>query len=67
VQLLKYVFFIIAIVGQLAGIVLLLIDKQKALGFFIVYGIGLILLLAVLIIERRKEKKEDDERDYRDY
>ncbi|MFC3883840.1 hypothetical protein ACFOU2_10130 [Bacillus songklensis] len=66
-QLLKYIFFIIAIVGQLAGIVLLFIDKQKALGFFIIYGIGLVLLLVVLMIERKKEKKEEDEHDYRDY
>ncbi len=47
--------------------VLLFIDKQKAVTFFIVYGIGLALLLIVLVIERRKEKKEDDEHDYRDY
>jgi hypothetical protein len=67
VQLLKYIFFIIAVVGQLTGMVLLFIDKQKAVTFFIAYGIGLALLLIVLVIERRKEKKEDDERDYRDY
>jgi hypothetical protein len=67
VQLLKYIFFIVAVVGQLTGMVLLFIDKQKAVTFFIAYGIGLVLLLIVLVIERRKEKKEDDERDYRDY
>ncbi|HWO94836.1 MAG TPA: hypothetical protein VNM45_00460 [Bacillus sp. (in: firmicutes)] len=66
-QLLKYIFFIITIVGQLTGMVLLFIDKQKAVIFFIAYGIGLVLLLVVLVMERRKEKKEDDERDYRDY
>jgi hypothetical protein len=67
VQLLKYILFIAAVVGQLIGMVLLFVDQKKAVLFFIVYGVALGLLLMLLIVERRKEKKEDDERDYRDY
>jgi membrane protein implicated in regulation of membrane protease activity len=66
-QLLKYLLLIIAVVGQITGIVFLFINIKKAAIFFIIFAIAFVLLIALFVKERLKEKKEEDANDYRDY
>ncbi|MEH7238352.1 hypothetical protein [Bacillus sp. JJ1562] len=63
----KYIVLMIAIVGQIVGIVFLFIDISKALMFYAFYMVAIVLLFALLVWERKREKVEDDENDYRDY
>lgn len=63
----KYIVLMIAIVGQIVGIVFLFIDISKALTFYAFYMVAIVLLFALIVWERKHEKKEDDENDYRDY
>ncbi len=63
----KYIVLMIAIVGQIIGIVFLFIDISRALTFYAFYMVAIILLFALLVWERKSEKREDDENDYRDY
>ncbi|MCC3355392.1 hypothetical protein [Bacillus sp. REN16] len=63
----KYIVLMIAIVGQIVGIVFLFIDISKALTFYVFYMVAIVLLFALLVWERKREKEEDGENDYRDY
>ncbi|GAA0328320.1 hypothetical protein GCM10008967_18520 [Bacillus carboniphilus] len=64
---LKQLLLILAIAGQLIGIVLLFIHIPSAIAFFVIYALTLLFLFVLIIIERKKEKKEDDENDFSDY
>ncbi|MEH7381533.1 hypothetical protein V7138_13820 [Bacillus sp. JJ1533] len=63
----KYIVLMIAVVGQIIGIVFLFIDISKALTFYAFYMVAIVLLFALLVWERKREKEEDDQNDYRDY
>ncbi|MFS0824394.1 hypothetical protein [Bacillus sp. 1P02SD] len=63
----KYIVLLIAVIGQIVGIVFLFIDISKALTFYAFYIVAIVLLFALLVWERKREKEEDDENDYRDY
>lgn len=63
----KYLLIILAVIGQLSGIVLLLIKLEWALLMFSVYGIALVALLVVFILDRKKEKQEEINYDDCDY
>ncbi|RFB18444.1 hypothetical protein DZB84_05915 [Bacillus sp. HNG] len=63
----KYIVLLIAVIGQIVGIVFLFIDISKALTFYAFYMVAIVLLFALLVWERKREKEEDDENDYRDY
>ncbi|TWI56018.1 hypothetical protein [Halalkalibacter nanhaiisediminis] len=63
----KYLLIVLAVIGQLSGIVLSFIKLEWALMMFSVYGIALIVLLVVFILDRKKEKKEEINYDDCDY
>ncbi len=63
----KYLLIILAVIGQLSGIVLLFIKLEWALMMFSVYGIALIVLLVVFILDRKKEKQGEINYDDCDY
>jgi Flp pilus assembly protein TadB len=66
-ETLKKIFMIVALLGQVVGVMLLFINIWWAVLFYIVYGLAMLALVIVLIVERDKEKEEDDQNDYRDY
>ena len=51
----KYLLIIFAVIVQLSGIVLLFIKLEWALMMLSVYGIALIVLLVVFILDRSKQ------------
>jgi len=63
----KYIVLLIAIIGQIVGILFLFIDISKAITFYAFYMVAIVLLFAILVWERKREKEEDDQNDYRDY
>ncbi|WP_453990685.1 hypothetical protein [Bacillus nitroreducens] len=63
----KYIVLLIAIIGQIVGIVFLFIDISRAITFYTFYMVAIVLLFAILVWERKREKEEDDQNDYRDY
>ncbi|MFE7063832.1 hypothetical protein ACFVAD_16965 [Sutcliffiella sp. NPDC057660] len=64
---LKKLFLAVALIGQVVGIVLLFFNVMLAVIFYILYGMAIVALFIVLIVERDKEKEEDDKNDYSDY
>jgi ABC-type transport system involved in cytochrome bd biosynthesis fused ATPase/permease subunit len=64
---LKKLLLAVALIGQVVGIVLLFFNVLLAVIFYILYGMAIIALFIVLIMERDKEKEEDDKSDYSDY
>ncbi|MBM7621609.1 Sec-independent protein secretion pathway component TatC [Bacillus tianshenii] len=64
---LKKLFMAVALIGQVVGIVLVFVDVLLAVIFYILYGLAVVALFIVLIMERDKEKEEDDKNDYSDY
>ncbi|MCA1321952.1 hypothetical protein LC085_18820 [Bacillus tianshenii] len=64
---LKKLFMAIALIGQVVGIVLVFFNILLAVIFYILYGLAIVALFIVLIMERDKEKEEDDKNDYSDY
>ncbi|WP_417898308.1 hypothetical protein ABN702_19145 [Bacillus haimaensis] len=64
---LKKLFLAVALIGQVVGIVLLFFNVLLAVIFYILYGMAIVALFIVLIMERDKEKEEDDKNDYSDY
>lgn len=64
---LKKLFLAVALIGQVVGIVLLFFNVLLAVIFYILYGLAIVALFIVLIMERDKEKEEDDKNDYSDY
>ncbi|WP_077211078.1 hypothetical protein [Bacillus dakarensis] len=64
---LKQMLLMMIVIGQLLGIVMLFINIKIAIFVFIVYGLAMLGIFIVLIVERLKEKEEDDENDYRNY
>ncbi|QFT87283.1 hypothetical protein FIU87_01275 [Bacillus sp. THAF10] len=67
IETLKTSLLLVAVLGQVVGVVLLLINFWLGVLFYILYALAVIGLFIVLIIERQKEKEEDDKNDYRDY
>lgn len=63
----KYIVLLIAIIGQIVGILFLFIDISRAITFYTFYMVAIVLLFAILVWERKREKEEDDQNDYRDY
>lgn len=63
----KYIVLLIAIIGQIVGILFLFIDISRAITFYAFYMVAIVLLFAILVWERKREKEEDDQNDYRDY
>lgn len=64
---LKKLFLAVALIGQVVGIVLIFFNVLLAVIFYILYGLAVVALFIVLILERDKEKEEDDKNDYSDY
>ena len=64
---LKKLFLAVALIGQVVGIVLVFFNVLLAVIFYILYGLAVVALFIVLIMERDKEKEEDDKNDYSDY
>lgn len=64
---LKKLFLAVALIGQVVGIVLLFFNVLLAVIFYILYGMAIVALFIVLIMERDKEKEEDDKNDNSDY
>lgn len=62
----QFLIFLIA-VTQILGIVMLFINIKLAIFVFIIYGVAIVTLFIILIVNRIKEKEEDDENDYRNY
>lgn len=54
-------------VTQILGIVMLFINLKLAIFIFILYGLAIVALFILLIVNRIKEKEEDDKNDYRNY
>ncbi|WP_226683432.1 hypothetical protein [Sutcliffiella horikoshii] len=67
IETLKKVLLLVALLGQVVGLALLVINIWLGVLFYIFYVIALISLFIVLIVERAKEKEEDDKNDYSDY
>lgn len=63
----KQFLILIAVFGQILGIILLFVHMKTAIVTFIIYGLACATLFILLIVERVKEKEEEDEHDYRDY
>ncbi len=63
----KQFLILIAVFGQIIGIILLFVHMKTAIVTFIIYGLACATLFILLIVERVKEKEEEDEHDYRDY
>ncbi|MEQ2529617.1 hypothetical protein WMO40_23375 [Bacillaceae bacterium CLA-AA-H227] len=63
----KQFLILIAVLGQILGIIFLFVHMKAAIVSFIIYGLACATLFILLIVERRKEKQEEDEHDYRDY
>lgn len=58
---------LVVVITQILGIVLLFINVKAAIFTFIVYGLAILAVFILLIVNRIKEKEEDDENDYRNY
>ncbi|GAE36264.1 hypothetical protein JCM9157_3423 [Halalkalibacter akibai JCM 9157] len=58
---------VLVVLFQLTGIALLFFDWQWAIIAFVLYGITVVILITVYIVERRKEKKEEIDYDDCDY
>ncbi|TKC18121.1 hypothetical protein [Robertmurraya kyonggiensis] len=63
----KQFLILIAVIGQILGIILLFVHMTAAIVSFIIYGLACATLFILLIVERMKEKEEENEHDYRDY
>lgn len=63
----KYLFIILAIVLQLGTIIAIFYNLSLAKKLGIAYGVVLIILISLFIIERRLEKKEEIHYDDFDY
>ncbi|ARK28718.1 hypothetical protein [Halalkalibacter krulwichiae] len=64
---LKYFLIAVVVMAQLGGIVLIFVNVTWAIWAFSVYGIGIVILIAVFIVERWKEKREEIDYDDCDY
>lgn len=64
---LKIPLMVLVVIGQLLGIAFLFFNIKLAILTFIIYGLALLGLLIILILERIKEKRDDDDHDYRNY
>ncbi|MBU8880046.1 hypothetical protein BGM26_13775 [Bacillus sp. FJAT-29790] len=64
---LKQLFLLIAVGGQLIGLVMLFINLKAAILFYALYAVMVVAIFVLLFIERKKEKEEDDRNDYRNY
>ena len=67
IETLKKVLLLVALLGQVVGLALLVVNIWLGIMFYIFYVLALIALFIVLIVERAKEKEEDDKNDYSDY
>ncbi|MGD6781879.1 hypothetical protein ACQCT3_20315 [Sutcliffiella horikoshii] len=67
IETLKKVLVLVAILGQVVGVALLIVNIWLGVMFYIFYVLALLALFIVLIVERAKEKEEDDKNDYSDY
>lgn len=67
IETLKKVLLLVAILGQVVGLALLVVNIWLGILFYIFYVLALVALFIVLIVERAKEKEEDDKNDYSDY
>jgi membrane protein implicated in regulation of membrane protease activity len=63
----KYMLIAVIVLLQLAGMILLFFNLTWAIFTFILYGVALLVLLTIFMIERRKEKKEEIDYDDCDY
>ncbi|WP_349409446.1 hypothetical protein [Pseudalkalibacillus sp. SCS-8] len=65
----KYKSFVLllTVISQGAAIVFLFINFWVSIFLFIVYGLTIVGLFVLLIVERIKEKEEEKDNDYRDY
>lgn len=66
-ELLKYILICLIVIFQLGGFILLFFNTAWAIAAFSIYGIALLTLLVIFIVERRKEKKEELDYDDCDY
>lgn len=55
------------VVTQILGIVMLFINLKLAVFIFILYGLSILAIFVLLVVNRIKEKEEDDRNDYRNY
>ena len=63
----KYLLIILAVIGPVSGIFVFFINLEWALLLFSIYGIALIILLVVFVLDRKKEKQEEINYDDCDY
>lgn len=63
----KPLLLLVALFGQIIGIIMLFVNILAAVFFYILYILVIVVLFIVLVIERKKEKEEDDRNDYRNY
>ncbi|KPB04066.1 hypothetical protein [Bacillus sp. CHD6a] len=66
-ETLKKVLLLVSVLGQVVGVVLLIVNMWLGVLFYLFYLLAIIALFIVLIVERAKEKEEDDKNDYSDY
>ncbi len=66
-EFVKYVLIAGAAVLQIGGIVLLFFDRVWAYFALGGYGICVLILITLLVLERRREKKEEIDYDDCDY
>ncbi|MFC0558991.1 hypothetical protein ACFSUR_10540 [Halalkalibacter alkalisediminis] len=63
----KYILIVFIVICQLGGLLLLFFNMTWAIVAFSIYGVALLTLLIIFILERRKEKKEEMDYDDCDY
>ncbi|TFB22767.1 hypothetical protein E3U55_05895 [Filobacillus milosensis] len=63
----KYLIILLTVTSQIGAIVAIFFNVTLAIALAIIYGISLISLITIFIVERRKEKKEEINYDDFDY
>lgn len=58
---------LVTAISQGAAIVFLFINVWVSILLFVLYGLTMLGLFLLLVVERMKEKEEDDKNDYSDY
>ncbi|WP_458025457.1 hypothetical protein [Pseudalkalibacillus sp. Hm43] len=63
----KSIILLLTVVSQGAAIIFLFINFWVSITLFLLYGVAMLVLFILLIIERIREKEEEDQNDYSDY
>ncbi|WP_221568524.1 hypothetical protein [Alkalihalobacillus sp. TS-13] len=63
----KSLILLLTVVFQGAAVVFLFFNFWVSILLFVIYGITMLALFILLIIERIKEKEEENNNDYSDY